>query len=191
MLGIIHFFFVCIWKILPTGALKTFYFHFYNFIKKLQKRLKEFLQRILEEIMKKKIIPRTSDAWWTIHCPSNPAYYIVNWRIFRLQLICLCWNILEFLTLESFVQTRVSKKFYIFNTTQYWCVTCHLSEPKCPPWCRSHICLRKLSMSNVEKYEKETIDDVSTGLSIGPPNFNPIFYLVYRYYIPTRVSTVE
>ena len=62
LLGIIFFFFVCIWKILPTGALKTLYFHFYNFIKKLQKRLKEFLQRILEEIMKKKIIPRTSDT---------------------------------------------------------------------------------------------------------------------------------
>ena len=27
----------------------------------------------------------TSDSWSTIrlfHCPSNPAYYIVNWRIF-------------------------------------------------------------------------------------------------------------
>ena len=34
LLGIIFFFFVCIWKILPTGALKTLYFHFHNFIKK-------------------------------------------------------------------------------------------------------------------------------------------------------------
>ena len=43
------------------------------------------MQRILQEI-EKKIILETSDAWSTIrlsHRPSNPAYYIVNWRIFR------------------------------------------------------------------------------------------------------------
>ena len=45
--------------------------------------MKVFLQRILQEVMKK-IILGTSDAWWTIrlsHRPSDPAYYIVNWRI--------------------------------------------------------------------------------------------------------------
>ena len=45
--------------------------------------MKGFLQRILQEIMKK-IILGTSDAWSTIclsHRPSDPAYYIVNWRI--------------------------------------------------------------------------------------------------------------
>ena len=42
------------------------------------------MQRILQEIMKK-ILLGTSDAWSPIHLsprPSNPAYYIVNWRIF-------------------------------------------------------------------------------------------------------------
>ena len=41
------------------------------------------LQRILQEIMQK-ILLGTSDAWSTIrlsHRPSDPAYYIVNWRI--------------------------------------------------------------------------------------------------------------
>ena len=45
--------------------------------------MKGFLQRILQEITQKKILG-ASDGWSTIrlsHHPSNPAYYIVNWRI--------------------------------------------------------------------------------------------------------------
>ena len=42
------------------------------------------MQRILQEIMKKKILG-TSDAWsirQSSHQPSNPAYYIEDCRIF-------------------------------------------------------------------------------------------------------------
>jgi hypothetical protein len=49
----------------------------------LKNSLKELLQRILQEIMKK-IIPGTSDAWamrQSSHRPSNPAYYIEDCRI--------------------------------------------------------------------------------------------------------------
>ena len=35
-------------------ALKTFYLYFCNFIKKSENRLKGFLQRLLQEIMKKR-----------------------------------------------------------------------------------------------------------------------------------------
>ena len=45
--------------------------------------MKGFLQSILQEIWKKRVLG-TSDAWSTIrlsHCPSNPPYYIVDWRI--------------------------------------------------------------------------------------------------------------
>ena len=54
--------------------------------------MKIFLQRISQEIMKK-IILGTSDAWSTIrlsHRPSDPAYYIVNWRIFIKSKTTLC-----------------------------------------------------------------------------------------------------
>ena len=46
--------------------------------------MKGFLQRILQEIMKKIIILGTSDAWLTIHLSqrqSKPAYYIEDCRI--------------------------------------------------------------------------------------------------------------
>ena len=69
---------------LILGTLKTLYFYFCNFIKKIENKLKGLLQRILQEFMKKKIILGTSDAWSMIHLahhPSNLAYYIVDWRI--------------------------------------------------------------------------------------------------------------
>ena len=47
--------------------------------------MKGFLQRILQEIMKKKILG-TSDAWLTsclAHQPSDPAYYIEDCPIFN------------------------------------------------------------------------------------------------------------
>ena len=65
-------------------ALKTLYFYFCNFIKKNKKiNWKDFCKEFCEKSWKK-IIFGTSDAWSAIclsHRPSNPAYYIVNWRI--------------------------------------------------------------------------------------------------------------
>ena len=52
-------------------------------IQKYENKMKWFLQRILQEIMKK--IPLgTSDAWLmrrSSHRPTDPAYYIEDWRI--------------------------------------------------------------------------------------------------------------
>ena len=65
-------------------ALKILYFYFCKIVKK---KFKGFLRRILEEIMKKIIILGRSDTWSTSrlsHRPSNPAYYIEDWRIFGL-----------------------------------------------------------------------------------------------------------
>ena len=45
------FFFIISYRL---RALKTLYFHFCNFIKKLKNKLKGFLQRILQDFMKKK-----------------------------------------------------------------------------------------------------------------------------------------
>ena len=61
--------------------------------------MKRFLQRILQEIMKK-IILGTSDAWSmsrSSHQPSDPAYYIEDCRIYSkeknlLSKSCLSWN---------------------------------------------------------------------------------------------------
>ena len=47
------------------------------------------MQRILQEIMKKKKILGTSDAWSKSHLsqgPSNPAYYIGDCRILGIEL---------------------------------------------------------------------------------------------------------
>ena len=46
--------------------------------------MKGVLQRILQDLMKRKIMLGTSDAWSTnrlSHWPSETAYYIVDWRI--------------------------------------------------------------------------------------------------------------
>ena len=48
-------------------------------MKRYKNELKGFLQRILQEIMEKKIILGTSDAFMTSHLahgPSDPVYYI-------------------------------------------------------------------------------------------------------------------
>ena len=39
--------------------------------------MKWFLQRVLQDFMKKKILGR-SNALWTSRGPSEPAYYIVD-----------------------------------------------------------------------------------------------------------------
>ena len=69
---------------LGIRALKSLNFYFCKFVK-LQKKnkLKGFLQRILQEIMKK-IILGTSDDWSLSrlsHQPSDQAYYIEDCQI--------------------------------------------------------------------------------------------------------------
>ena len=69
-----------------SHRLKTLYSYFCKLIKK---KWKLFLQRILQEIMKK-IILGTSDAWLT----SEPAYYILDCRISKkwpYRLIYILW----------------------------------------------------------------------------------------------------
>ena len=54
--------------------------------------MKGFLERILQEIMKK-IMLGTSDAWSmrrSFHRPSDPAYYIEDCRIFGLFFTANC-----------------------------------------------------------------------------------------------------
>ena len=85
------------WPIAPSNfsplwlrALKTLYFHFCNLKKEWKNKLKGFLQRILQDFMKKKIILGTSDTWLSSrlsHQPSEPAYYIVNWWMSSFQAI--------------------------------------------------------------------------------------------------------
>ena len=59
---------------------KTLYFYYCKVIKK-NNNLKAFLQRILQEIMKK-IILGTSDAWSI----SDPVYYIEDCQIYYVNL---------------------------------------------------------------------------------------------------------
>ena len=59
-------------------ALKTLYFC--KFIKEIKNKLKPFLQRILQEIMKKKYLEHQMVGRRVI-CPSEPAYHIVDCRI--------------------------------------------------------------------------------------------------------------
>ena len=70
-----------------TGSLKTLYSYFCKFIKEEKKKSKRFLQRILQEIMKKRTILGTSDACSMSHSsqrPSDPAtaYYVEDCRIY-------------------------------------------------------------------------------------------------------------
>ena len=51
-------------------------------MKKLKTKLKQFLQKILQEIMKKKLYFEHQTIGQQVICPSEPAYYIVDCRIF-------------------------------------------------------------------------------------------------------------
>ena len=65
-------------------ALKTLYFHFCNFIKKIEKLIERVFAKNFARFYEKKIILGTSDAWSTSclsHRYSEPAYYIVDWWI--------------------------------------------------------------------------------------------------------------
>ena len=66
-------------------ALKTFYLHFCNFMKRIRKQIeRDFAKNFERFYEKKKIILGTSDTWSTIclsHRPSEPVYHIVDWRI--------------------------------------------------------------------------------------------------------------
>ena len=65
------FFFIISYRL---RALKTLYF-----CKMINKKLKRFLQRILQEIMKKRIILGTSDAWLMSHSSQRPSD--LYWRL--------------------------------------------------------------------------------------------------------------
>ena len=70
-------------------------FSFCNFIKKSkEKKIERIFAKNFARNHEKKIILGTSDAWSTIrlsHRPSNPAYYIVNWRILWRELTSNRW----------------------------------------------------------------------------------------------------
>jgi hypothetical protein len=77
---------ICFHTFYRLSALKTLDFYFCNFIKKIRNEFKGFLQRILQEIVKK-IILGTSDAWSTIrlskskqpsvlYCKLTDFYYL-------------------------------------------------------------------------------------------------------------------
>ena len=78
---------------------------FLHYKKFKKNKLKGFLQRILQEIMKKKIILGTSDTW--LMSPSSnrprsdPKFYIEYCRIFNL-LICKALSILICIDLWAF-----------------------------------------------------------------------------------------
>ena len=62
------------------GTQISLFLFLYFYKKKQENKLKGFFLRILQEGMKKMILG-TSDPWSMIrlsHCPSDPAYYIVN-----------------------------------------------------------------------------------------------------------------
>ena len=59
------------------GALETLYFYFFKVIRKIKKLIeKGFLQRILQEIMKKKKYLEHQTLGRRVICPIDPAYYI-------------------------------------------------------------------------------------------------------------------
>ena len=100
-----YFFFIISYSL---RALKTLYFHFCNFIIRYKKiNWKDFCK----EFCKKswiKIILGTSDAWSMIrlsHHPSDPAYYVVNWRIFFS--LCLILPSIEFNNLWVSVACKI------------------------------------------------------------------------------------
>ena len=73
-----HYFF----KLL-LGHSKSLFLFLWSY-KKIKIKLKRFLQRILQEIMKKML--GTSDTWSMSslsHRTSDPAYYIEDWRILK------------------------------------------------------------------------------------------------------------
>ena len=85
--------------------------------------MKGFLQRILQEIMKKILLGK-SDTWSTIHLshrPSNPAYYIVNWRIsghvlkkfIMAQFHLFCWPM--YCTANTYVARNFVTKLTSYN----------------------------------------------------------------------------
>ena len=121
------FFFVISYRL---RALKTLYFC--KFIKKYKNKLKRFLQRILLEIMKKKILG-TSEAWSVSHSsqrPSEPAYYIEDCRISSRRLL---WNssrrreIFSKKILPLFGKYEVGKLFWVSLLTG----NCILRTPSC------------------------------------------------------------
>ena len=64
--------------LIDWGHSKLFIFYFCKVIKEI--KLKRFLERILQELMKKKYFEHQMLGQWVV-CSINPAYYIEDWRI--------------------------------------------------------------------------------------------------------------
>ena len=82
-----YFFFIISYRL---RALKTLYFHFCKI--NWNDFCKEFCKKLW-----KKIILGTSDAWSTSHLshqPSEPAYYIVDWRIYTSKVPLAVWYLI-------------------------------------------------------------------------------------------------
>ena len=79
----VFFFFIISFKILCK---KTFNLFYCSFSKNYKNQIKKFwVPSVCNKLWKKKILG-TSDAWsvsLSYHWPSEPAYYIVDWRIFK------------------------------------------------------------------------------------------------------------
>ena len=75
------FFFIISYRL---RALRTLYFYFCKFIKKIEKLIETMFAKNFARNCEKKIILGTSDAWSTSHLSqrtSEPAYYILDCRI--------------------------------------------------------------------------------------------------------------
>ena len=103
--------------------------------------MKGFLQRILQDFMKK-ILPGRSDAWLTsrlFHRPGKPAYHIVDWRILdeehfqTLPIVCMkrkklqCFFYIDFhfsITIPDLIHPTLSRNILlkIVLNIPYHCV---------------------------------------------------------------------
>ena len=98
----------------------SIYFLFFYKITKIKIKSFEFPKSIKSI---KNIILGTSDSWLTIrlyHCPSNPAYYIVDWRIFAEACLCtmcvyLVWNFSAIPTLNPTAHSNRFENYLPFG----------------------------------------------------------------------------
>jgi hypothetical protein len=105
--------------------------------------LKRFLQRILQEIMKKKILG-TSDAWSTSHLSqgtSKPAYYILDCRISKEKMLSgMTWHLffgdLNQSGKNSEIKPPLARGQKEEGQTLSQDVDCLMGSymPPCPPW---------------------------------------------------------
>jgi hypothetical protein len=96
-------------------ALKTFYFYLCKFIKKIEKYNERiFANNFVRNHEKKKTLG-TSDTWLSFgghlsHRPSDPAYYIEDFRISTVCVSTLCFKPKEYAGYEA---TSTDYNFFI------------------------------------------------------------------------------